>query len=157
MAEFSSSTRSTGWLFVGAQFVLLVALLALPRADHWPSGSLGQGIGLVLIVGGLAIVGAASLGLGRGLTPTPVPNGRAELCTTGLYGVVRHPIYTGVLIIVLGIVVRSGNLVTLAVGVVTAIFFDRKAAWEEARLTEQFPDYPAYCRTTPRLIPGFRR
>lgn len=151
------STRIRGWLFVGAQAVLLVTLVALPSAGHWPVGAVLRGVALVIIVAGVAVAGAAALGLGRALTPTPVPNGQGELRTTGLYGLARHPIYAGVLLAVVGIVARSGNLITLAVGVATLLFFNSKAAWEEKQLRQHFPDYSAYEQTTPRFVPHVHR
>jgi protein-S-isoprenylcysteine O-methyltransferase Ste14 len=103
---------------------------------------------------GLVVIVVASLGLGTGLTPTPVPSLRGHLETGGLYRFVRHPIYTGVLAIVAGLTVRSGSYVTLAVAVATVFFFNRKAAWEEARLRERYDGYAEYAARTPRFVPG---
>jgi protein-S-isoprenylcysteine O-methyltransferase Ste14 len=50
-------------------------------------------------------------------------------------------------------VLRSGSLITLAVGAVTVAFFNAKAAWEEKRLAERYPGYAAYAARTPRFIP----
>ena len=72
---------------------------------------------------------------------------------TGAYRFVRHPIYTGVLTIVVGLVVPSGSAVTLAIGLATIAFFNVKARWEEDRLAETYPDYRDYARTTPRFVP----
>lgn len=102
---------------------------------------------------GFGVMALASLRLGAALTPTPVPSGRGTLTTTGLYRHVRHPIYTGVLLIVVGLTVRSGSWISMAVGVATVVFFDRKANWEEARLAETFNDYQAYASRTPRFVP----
>lgn len=143
----------TGWLFVAAQAVLLVVLVALPGGSAWPTPAPVRVLGIVLVAAGLALMGAAALRLGPALTPTPVPSARGELTTGGLYDLVRHPIYSGVLTAVVGIVARSGSLVTLAVGVATVAFFSLKARWEEARLAERYPDYPAYAARTPRFIP----
>lgn len=147
-----------GWLYVGAQVGLLAALVLLPSRADWPTPGWVRTLGYVGILAGLALVAVASLGLGRALTPTPVPNRRGGLRTDGLYRFARHPIYTGVLTIVAGLVLRSGSLVSLAVGVVTVIFFDAKARWEELKLAEVFPDYPDYAARTARFFPHpFRR
>ena len=82
----------------------------------------------------LMVVAAASLG--RGLTAVPLPNARAVLRTGGLYRFVRHPIYTGLLLVVL---------------------INAKARWEERHLAERFPGYRAYCARTLRFVPGFGR
>lgn len=59
------------------------------------------------------------------------------------------------LLIVVGLTLRSGSFVTLAVAVVTVVFFDRKARWEEAQLRERYPDYAEYASRTPRFVPGW--
>jgi len=145
--------RVVGWLFVAGQVVLLVALVLLPGRDDWPTPSWLWMLGQVAVLAGLAVIVVASLRLGGGLTPTPVPNARGHLATGGLYRHVRHPIYTGVLLIVAGLTVRSGSGVTLAVAAVTLVFFDRKARWEEARLRERYEGYGAYASRTPRFVP----
>lgn len=142
-----------GWLFVAVQVVLLVTLVLLPRGDAWPMPGWLLGIAGGLTVLGLVVVVVASLNLGRALTPTPVPNGQGGLRTGGLYRFVRHPIYTGVLSIVLGIALGTGRWSGAVLAAVTVVFFVLKARWEEARLVEAFPGYVAYAASTPRFVP----
>lgn len=146
----------TGWLFVGAQAVLLIALLLLPRRADWPTPGWLTAGGYAAIVAGLGLVGAAALRLGPALTPTPVPRETGQLATSGLYRFVRHPIYTGVLLVVVGLTIRSGSWLTLVVAVATFGFFNAKAAWEEVQLTEHYPGYATYAATTPRFTPRVR-
>ena len=149
----------TGWLFVAAQAALLLGLVALsgfPRSD-WPTPPLLRALSALCTLGGLVVVVIASLQLGRSLTPTPVPNERGVLRTSGLYGVVRHPIYSGLLLVVIGLAVRSASWFTAAVAVATIAFFHNKAAWEERRLAERYPDYPSYAATTGRFVPRIPR
>ena len=113
-------------------------------------------IAMVLFVAGLAVVGIAAFGLGRALTPTPVPTKAGMLTTTGMYRWVRHPIYTGVLLVVAGLTLRSGNVLTLVIAAATVAFFDRNAAWEERQLRRRYRDYDGYAAITPRFIPGTR-
>lgn len=143
----------TGWLFVAAQAGLLIALLLLPGGDDWATPSLLQAVGYAAVLGGLTIVVLAALRLGPALTPTPIPTKSGQLTTSGFYRYVRHPIYTGVLVIVAGLTIRSGSLISLAVAALTILFFISKAKWEEARLTERYDDYPAYAAVTPRFVP----
>ncbi len=140
-------------MFVAGQVVLLVLLVALPGSDDWPTPSWLRTTAQVVFVAGVVVLIVAALGLGRALTPTPVPIERGELQTAGVYRYVRHPIYSGVLLIVAGITLRSGSWFTLAVAVVTFVFFDRKARWEEARLAERYPQYAGYAARTPRFVP----
>ncbi len=145
--------KTIGYVFVGCQVVLLLALIVPTTGDDWVvSGGLRL-VGLAFIIGGLVLVGLASGRLGPALTATPVPNGRGGLRTDGLYRLVRHPIYSGVLLIVIGLVLRSGRWLSVAVGVATISFFHTKAQWEERKLREHFADYEAYSKVTPRFLP----
>ncbi len=146
-------TKTKGWLFVAVQAVLLITLVLLPGADAWPTPRWVEYTGLALFGTGVVIGVLAAVNLGRSLTPTPVPIGDGQLSTGGMYRLARHPIYTGVLLIVMGITIRSGSWVTLALAVATFIFFNSKAAWEEQQLTEAYPDYRTYMARTGRFLP----
>lgn len=152
------SDRAVGWAFVAVQIVVLGALVVLPGRDDWPTPIWVEVIGLLAVVVGLLIVVVGGRGLGSALTPTPVP--RADIggpATSGAFAHVRHPIYSGVLLIVVGVVIRSGSLVTLVVGLATIGFFHVKARWEERRLTDAYPGYAEYAERTPRFVPSIRR
>lgn len=145
--------RSLGWASVGAQIALLLLIVMLPSRDDWPTPGWVTVLGVVVSAIGVVIGVVASLRLGSALTPTPVPSSRGELTTTGLYQWVRHPIYTGVLAIVLGVVLRSGSMPKALVAVLLLAFFTIKARWEEQQLAEHYPGYAAYAASTPRFIP----
>lgn len=142
-----------GWLFVAVQAGLIAGLVLLPGRNDWPTPDGMRVFATGLSIAGFVGLGAAALRLGRALTPTPVPKDDATLVVTGLYRFVRHPIYTSVLVLVVGIVLRSGSVLTAALGVATFAFFNTKAAWEERRLAERYAGYAAYAARTPRFIP----
>ncbi len=145
--------RRTAWLFVAAQFALLGLIVFLPGGDAWSAPAwLGAGA-LLAIAAGLVTMAVAGLGLGRGLTAAPLPNEHARLRTGGLYALVRHPIYSGLLLFCLGEVLRSRSEWVAVAGVLLVALINVKARWEEHRLAEHFPDYPDYSATTPRFIP----
>jgi protein-S-isoprenylcysteine O-methyltransferase Ste14 len=151
--------RRVGWLFVAVQVGLLLTLVASSgstRAD-WPTPPALRAFAALCTLGGLVVVVVASLQLGRSLTPTPLPNRRGELRTSGLYGVVRHPIYSGLLLVVLGLAVRSASWITAVVAAVTIAFFHVKATWEERQLAQRYPDYPDYAARTGRFAPRVPR
>ncbi|MFK8023799.1 MAG: isoprenylcysteine carboxylmethyltransferase family protein [Ilumatobacter sp.] len=153
----STTSESTiGWMFVGAQAVLLVGLVVIPWPRHLANPGWLDGAASVCFWVGLVLGVAAGLVLGRSLTATPVPLERAALKTTGPYRFVRHPIYTGVVLIVAGLAIGRESWLALAWGAATIGFFHAKAAWEERRLTERYPDYSAYAARTPRFVPGLR-
>jgi protein-S-isoprenylcysteine O-methyltransferase Ste14 len=143
-----------GWLFVAAQVALLVAIVATPGAEMWDRPIWLVTVAGVLIVVGIVVAAIAALGLGAALTASPVPSADGQLQTTGLYGLVRHPVYMGLILALIGAALRSGNIVTVALVIVTIGFFAVKARWEERRLSERYPDYPTYASTTPRFMPN---
>jgi len=77
-----------------------------------------------------------------------------ELITTGLYHYVRHPIYTGVLLVILATALSVGTL-SAGIGfviIVLGLWFKLRA--EEELLTKHFPkEYLAYKDRTKALIP----
>ena len=100
---------------------------------------------------GLAILGRAHLGRNHG---TPMSNKASfELVTTGPYALVRHPIYGGILLAVLGSAVGQSVFWLLPLIVYGPVFI-RSARREERHLSEQFPEsYRAYEKRTNMLLP----
>lgn len=145
--------RVTGWTFVAAQAALIVALALVPSADHYPTPNWLNRAADVIFWAGVVLAVIAGAYLGRALTATPVPTAAAKLKTTGPYRWVRHPIYTGVILIVVAMAIRTGNVIGVLLGALTIVFFDRKAAWEEQRLNARFDDYAHYAAHTPRFLP----
>ena len=100
--------RTTAWLLVIAQFVLLTAVVLGP-GKHWSVSTTLRLMSWVLV----AIAGALGLWaarwLGKGLTPLPLPNGQTDLVTSGPYRWVRHPMYSAVILGMGGIALRSGS------------------------------------------------
>jgi protein-S-isoprenylcysteine O-methyltransferase Ste14 len=77
-----------------------------------------------------------------------------ELITSGIYRYVRHPIYTGVLLMGLGSVLLVGTTSVFLIFLAMLGFFWFKARREEILLTKHFPkEYPEYKRHTKALIP----
>lgn len=149
------SDRTIGWAFVAVQAVLLVALVFLPGGSDFELPGAVRVIADVAFWAGVAICVLAAVSLGRALTATPVPNASGELRTGGLYRFARHPIYSGVILLVVALAGRSGAWWKVALGVATVAFFVVKTRWEEARLTERFDDYEDYAATTGRFFPGW--
>ena len=142
---------------MAAQAALLIALVVLPGRSDWPTPTAVEVAASAFYFAGFAIIIVASLSLGRSLTPTPVPVNYGALKTGGLYRFVRHPIYTGVLAIVVGLTLRSGSWISLVVAAVTVVFFTVKARWEEGQLMERYSGYAHYAAKTPRFVPRWPR
>lgn len=141
------------WVFVLVQFGLLFAILVLPAGDAWVvPGWLDRVAGALELVG-MAVLVLGIVNLGRSLTPLPTPIDHAVLKTGGLYRVVRHPIYSGIIALVVGASIRSGSFLVVACTVALIAWFVLKARWEEDHLRRRYPDYDAYAARTPRFVP----
>jgi protein-S-isoprenylcysteine O-methyltransferase Ste14 len=111
------------------------------------------GLALALLGATLAIYSRALLG--RNWSATVELKQEHELITRGPYSRIRHPIYTGLLLLLLGNAVMVGDWRgLLAVAVIFASFW-RKLRLEEKWLANHFGEaYRAYQRQTKALIPA---
>ena len=76
-----------------------------------------------------------------------------ELVTSGPYRLVRHPIYSGILLAGVGTAVALSWMWLVAVAL-AGVYFTYSATVEEGYLSREFPDaYPAYKRSTKMLVP----
>ena len=153
----SPAETRTARLLVVAQFALIGLLVVLPGRDDWPVPpwlAVTCAVGAVVGVVGMVLGGTA---LGRGLTAVPLPNEHAQLRTGGLYRIVRHPIYTGLLLTMGSLTVASGSVPRLVAFAVLLGLITGKARWEEGHLARRFAGYPAYAARTPRFVPRWRR
>jgi protein-S-isoprenylcysteine O-methyltransferase Ste14 len=85
--------------------------------------------------------------------------GAGQLVTTGIYRFIRHPQYTGFLLITLGMLFEWATLPMLIMYPILVWLYVRLARHEEADMRAEFgPAYDEYRRTTgmflPRLLPG---
>lgn len=110
--------------------------------------------GAALAVGGAALSIAGLASLGRALTPFPRPLDDASLRQTGIYGWVRHPVYSGLVLASFGWALLWLSAAGAATSVVAFFFFDRKSAYEERMLSERFPQYADYAGRVKKLVPG---
>jgi protein-S-isoprenylcysteine O-methyltransferase Ste14 len=112
--------------------------------------------GLVLLVVSTAFTIWARLSLGRMWSASPnVLQAHHELRTDGPYAITRHPIYTGLLGMLLGTALLNGLGVSLAILVVGTVFLATRIPIEERLMSNTFPDeYARYRERVPRLVPG---
>lgn len=154
LQQWRASFYSRGGNWVLVQFPLLLLALLIP---WWTAGSpahpVVQGAGWALMLAGMGLFVAAASTLGRYFTPFPEPLPRSGLRTDGVFSLVRHPTYTGVLCLSLGWSLVNNSLWGGLLTLVLFAFFDRKAVHEEQWLGEKFPDYQLYRQRVRKLIP----
>jgi protein-S-isoprenylcysteine O-methyltransferase Ste14 len=110
-------------------------------------------IGLVLFAVGLAFAVWARLVMGRNWGTPMTQKDEPELVMSGPYRLVRHPIYSGILLACVGTAIALSWTWLVLVALI-GIYFVYSARVEERFLEEQFPEqYRAYERTTKMLVP----
>jgi protein-S-isoprenylcysteine O-methyltransferase Ste14 len=110
-------------------------------------------VGAALMLSGAALLFTGLLKLGSNLTPLPYPKPQARLVDTGPYGLVRHPMYTGGILLAYGWALLVHGWLALAYATVLLVFLDIKSGREERWLVDAFPGYPDYQRRVRKLIP----
>ena len=159
-------------LFVFGQFALLVLLIV------WPEDGSGFGlldvlfelIAFLFFVGGVVLVFTAIRQLFKFSIPKlsgstkdknlmalrivwPKPMDDAKLVTTGIFRTIRHPIYSGLILIGYGIGIGNGPVPQLLFAIGLHAVLRYKAELEEKFLLEKFDDYAAYMARTNRFFP----
>lgn len=162
------ASRSPLWSGWSARLVIIAGVLVMTwlqrRGGTGLAASVGRyvplhagiagqwlGVGLCLAGFGFAFWARAHLGRNWGM-PMSLRQGH-ELVTSGPYAYVRHPIYTGIMLAMIGSALAVG-LLWLALFVLYFAYFLFSARTEEKMMAAQFPNaWPAYRRRTKMLIP----
>ncbi|MGA7418922.1 MAG: isoprenylcysteine carboxylmethyltransferase family protein [Acidimicrobiales bacterium] len=158
-ASVGVKAGQTRWTrFGGARVGIIVVVLLLvrlrafqghaPSVDPWL-----QGIGLAVFALGLALAVWARIYLGRNWGRPMSHKVDPELITTGPYRTIRHPIYTGIILAMIGTTIAVSVFGLVAVVGIGAYFL-YSAVMEERYMTDLFPEsYPEYKRSSKMLIP----
>jgi protein-S-isoprenylcysteine O-methyltransferase Ste14 len=129
-----------GWL--GARFV--------------PASDAAAWIGVVVTAAGVAIAFWARWHLGANWSGVVTVKEGHELIRSGPYRSIRHPIYTGILLALLGTAFAVGEVRGLLAVVIASLSFYIKARREESFLTQEFGDrFAEHRRHTGMFLPRF--
>jgi protein-S-isoprenylcysteine O-methyltransferase Ste14 len=132
--------------FLGA--FLGVAILSLP---HQPIGWQLQLLSAVLLLGGMGFAVYALVWLGRSIS---VMSEARSLVTGGPYAIVRHPLYLGEEIALIGTMLQFLSPLAVLVLAMQIGFQLVRMGYEEQVMRDAFPEYGDYARRVRRLIPG---
>jgi protein-S-isoprenylcysteine O-methyltransferase Ste14 len=138
---------------------LIVASFLLPYlpifrfVNFAPLGPVLSAVGVMLSVGGMALLVWARHRLGRNWSPTVAQKEGQQLVTSGPYRYVRHPMYFGGLIAAIGsAIVCGGAFVFLSI--ILGTIFVRRIGAEDRLMAQSFPkEYPDYQKRTKAFIP----
>jgi protein-S-isoprenylcysteine O-methyltransferase Ste14 len=140
--------------------IIAVITIAVPRAD-WRSLTFVSPavrlLGLVILLGATAFTIWARLVLGVMWSGAPTVKEHHELRTSGPYSITRHPIYTGILGMLIGSLLVAWGGRWIVPFPVFLVLFEIKIRIEERFMMGEFPvEYPRYRRRVPKLVPGLR-
>ena len=155
--EFESAGN---WLFRRRGYLPLLLfpmlLVAAARTEATPLGAGWEALCVGLALGGLALRAATVGFVPKDTSQRNTGRPQAEaLNTTGMYSVVRHPLYLGFLIGFWSTPVMTWT--HLAFAAITTAYILVAIQLEERDLMAEHPDYRRYRQLVPMLIPSFRR
>ncbi|MFY9835517.1 MAG: isoprenylcysteine carboxylmethyltransferase family protein [Xanthobacteraceae bacterium] len=162
-AKRSLGPRQT-WHGIGLRLIvvaLALAILAIPPVRQtfrdlqaYQARSVVLGVaGVVLCVAGVGLAALGRFYLGRNWGMPGSRKENPELITGGPYQYVRHPIYGGVMLAMLGTAIGASAFWVVPL-VLFSGYFVYSARREEKIMIAQFPEqYPAYMRRTRMLLP----
>jgi protein-S-isoprenylcysteine O-methyltransferase Ste14 len=153
--------RRRSWYGTGVIPVVIISTvvrLAVPHAD-WRSVTFyapwARFLGLAILLAATALTLWARFVLGLMWSAAPVVKEGHQLRTSGPYAITRHPIYTGLLGMLLGTMLVAGAGPWIVPFPVALILIEFKIRIEERFMTAEFPDqYPRYRKRVPQLVPG---
>ena len=142
------------WSLVAVQFVLLGLLIGVPSGSLYAVGPTITIASMLCVGGGIVLAVIAGARLGGSLTPSPIPRAEGDLATSGIYRFVRHPIYSALILVGVGLAMRGASLWHPVLLVALIVLLQVKARAEEAMLIKKYQGYASYAARVGRFVPG---
>ena len=151
--------RLKGNLLVLGQFILIGLLIFVPASglNTGVFSTFLAGVSLISMFIGFVILALSALALGKSLTAHPIPAKNAVLVTDGLYRFVKHPIYSGLILLGFGLTIAGGFFPHAIFFVALVLLLNYKASFEEKLLASTYAGYNEYSKKTGRFIPRLKR
>lgn len=149
-----------GEYWVLAQGLLMIAYVAMPRYNPWYDHSTSYILYPVWVIASLVglsalyLLGRGIVDLGISLTPLPYPRNDGQLVDTGVYKIVRHCLYSSIVLLAIAGTLFWLSVSHLVMTIVLFLFFDAKANQEEEWLCQRYPGYHEYKHRVKKLLPG---
>jgi len=102
---------------------------------------------------GAVVITFGIINMNENLTPFPTPRRNSSLISGGIYKYIRHPIYSGIILLFLAYGLYSGSVGRLIITIILSIVFYFETELEEELLIERFPGYQNYKGVTGRFFP----
>jgi len=151
------STERKDRAYAAAQSVVFLLFTLAVVADRGPWLIRKQGAariaGTTLGLAGLLLMLVAIVNLRRVIQIAPSPREGGHLVTSGVYRYFRHPIYTGIVLIMIGLLLRQPRVPVAVAAVVVIAFLAAKVRFEESLLLARYSDYADYRARSWGLVP----
>ncbi|MDX1765944.1 MAG: isoprenylcysteine carboxylmethyltransferase family protein [Candidatus Saccharimonadales bacterium] len=132
------------WVF--AQLILFALYVLLPDSKNFDYFAINQVLGPIMAVTGLFIGARAAYDLRKSLSVAPRPTPGSSLIQAGIYGYIRHPMYTAVWLTTGGYAAFDGSLTKMIMSAILVVFFVLKSRHEEKLLMARYKDYDEYSK-----------
>ena len=152
--------RSYRWFLMLAMLGFVLLFVQPPdRHALWPVPPWVGWSGIGLVVLGVAFAWWARIQLGRLWSGGIVRREGHRIVDEGPYAIVRHPIYTALILCGIGVMLIQATLLSIVGAALIAIGFGLKARVEERFLAAELgvQDYAAYRARVPMLVPFARK
>lgn len=124
-----------------------------PAPLFFNPGTLTKTLGWLVIFSGSILVSWGHLLLGW---RAHCPSMQDTIVRHGMYGRVRHPIYVGIFLILVGFTLLNPTLPVALASAVAIGFFILMARLEELDLMQRLPEYQGYMKEVPRFVPRLK-
>ena len=157
----ATDTHQTSRNYALVQTVVFCAFAAAFFLDAgprlFPPGVVSGAVSAVLCLAGVLLLLAAFGSIGGAIQIAPEPRPGARLVTKGVYARLRHPIYTAIVILVVGLLLRKPTAVIGIGAAVVIAFLVVKVRFEEKLLLTRYPEYAEYKERTWGILLWSRR
>lgn len=152
----TNQDKGSFWVVIAASWSTIFVVFIIRSYEIGAFSGIVQYVGLVLLTAGIVLREWAVTVLGKHFTVRVQVREKAKLVTQGPYNYIRHPSYTGSLLIFIGLSLAVGSwLGTLLALAVNLIAYKYRIRVEEEALQEAFgSDYEEYKKRTWKLFPG---
>ncbi len=157
MTGLKVQKNTKDYLYVGLQLLLFVFYILPVRLYSFEAWSAIKYSILAFGLLGILMILLAILQLNNNLTAYPTPKENSVLIENGLYKYIRHPIYTGILLVFFSWAVYDGSGFKLLISLLLLVLFWFKSGYEEKQLTAKFSGYELYKKRSGRFLPFFSK
>lgn len=142
---------SVGYILCQVLILIIAPMEQALRQVH--VSTVQQIIGGAMGLFGLVIALMSFRALGRNFRVFAAPRRSGTLVTTGIYSSIRHPMYTGAILMFLGYLLYFGSLFSVPLWLTFTVLYVVKSVKEERILADRFPEYDEYRKHTWKFLP----